>query len=456
MRTFLTIGREPDNDLVINLPIVSGHHARLTWEGKPGQAVLEDLGSSNGTSIGQLDRKITKATITVSDTVYFGNHPIPGSDLLAWVDPSLAAPLVIQGAEMVVGRDPSCQRVIDRATVSGRHARLRRSGDRIFIEDLGSSNGTFVNGRRVEGATEVRAGDLIGFGVDSFRLATGPAPVAGTVRMESLRPTPSHRPAPTLHMGIEPAVPPSAPWVYPAALAALLLQATVLAIAIVVVSGEVATALFTLSLAALWFGLSTAVFGLLLDPSRPEGGPSPDQAGFWLSRSALLGALGVGECLLAQLIVFAMKGLSAPTLPALGLLVLASGVGLAVGFLIVLLAPRPPIAWASLAVALVALGLFGGGPWSLPRSASVVRMASNAAPSRWAFEGLLVSESDARPSTEPAEGSKDSPPRDLAEAYFPAETDRMGARADALALASMLIGLLGVGVFLVSFSGARR
>ena len=209
MRTFLTIGREPDNDLVINLPIVSGHHARLTWEGKPGQAVLEDLGSSNGTSIGQLDKKITMATISASDTVYFGNHPVSGSDLLAWVDPSLAATLVLQGQEMLVGRDPSCHRVIDRATVSGRHARLRRSGGRIYLEDLGSSNGTFINGRRVEGSAEVREGDLIGFGVDSFRLATGPAPggqdtVPGWRRAG--RPHRRSRPRP-LQMDAEPASP---------------------------------------------------------------------------------------------------------------------------------------------------------------------------------------------------------------------------------------------------------
>ena len=448
MRTVLTIGREPDNDLVINLPIVSGHHARVTWEGVPGQALIEDLGSSNGMALGQIDRKVTRSTLTASDVVYLGNHPIPGSELLAWVDPSLAPSLLLHGAEMVVGRDPGCHRVIDRPTISGRHARFRRSGDRIILEDLGSSNGTFVNGRPVKEPTEVRFGDLIGLGVDSFRLATGSTPVASTQRMDAARPAITSRPTPTIQVEAYPSAAgrsTAAGWVHPFTLVALLLQAPILAVAIGLLSVGVASASFLLSLAAVWFGLSTGAFGLLLDPKCPEGRPGAGRAGFWPSRLAILGGLCVGECLLAQVVASATGGLKGSGVGVFGLLVLASWVGLAAGALIVLLAPNRPVAWSSLGLALVALGLFGGGPGSLPRSAPVIRMASNAAPSRWAFEGLLVAESEVRPMPETTS--------DLAEAYFPAETDRMGPRADAMALASMLIGLLGVGAFLVTSSG---
>jgi pSer/pThr/pTyr-binding forkhead associated (FHA) protein len=460
MRTVLTIGREPDNDLVINLPIVSGHHARVTWEGVPGQALIEDLGSSNGTAIGHIDRKITRSPLSATDLVYLGNHPIPGAELLAWVDPSMAPALLLHGPEMVVGRDPGCHRVIERPTISGRHARLKRSGDRIILEDLGSSNGTFINGQRINGPTEVQFGDLIGFGVDSFRLSTGSTPVASTQRIEAIKPAIRPRATPTLQ--VEPHTPApigskAGSQAHLITLGVLLVQSPTLAVAIGLISGNKATALalFTLSLAALWFGLSTAVFGLLLDPSRPQGGPSPADSRFWLSRFLILGALCLVECVLAEVVAFPMGGLKGPVLPALGLLILASGVGLAVGSLIVLLAPNPPIAWSGLGVALLALCLFGGGPWpwSLPRSAAIVRMASNAAPSRWAFEGLLVTESEGQAMPEQAEGAEPGQAGDLAEDYFPSESDRMGARADALALASMWIGLVGVGVFLVRFSG---
>ncbi len=472
MRTVLTIGREPDNDFVINLPIVSGHHARLTWEGVPGRALLEDLGSSNGTAVGQVDRKIQRSPLVASDTAYFGNHAVPAVELMCWVDPSLAPTLVLKGVEMVIGRDPGCQKVVDRPTISGRHARLRRAGGRVLLEDLGSSNGTFVEGRRLEGPVEVKPGDLVMLGADTFRVAVE-SPAGATQRMPSMNPGIAPRPGPTIQVGAIGATEgqgatlhqvarvadgegnfsarPSGGWVYPVTLSALLVQAPVLAFLIGLVSGGASgdskgltAALFALALAAVWFGLSTAAFGSLLDPARPLGAWGPDHTRFWVTRGLILGGLGVFECLLAQGIVTAMAALKLPTLSATALLVMASGIGLAAGGLIVLLSPRAAHAWGALGVVVVALALFGGGPWSLPRSAWVTRMASNAAPSRWAFEGLLVHESEARP----APG--------MAEAYFPAETDRMGPRADAMALASMLIGLLGLGLFVVSSSEPGR
>src|SRR5262249_4126677 len=44
----LTIGREPDNDFVVDLGSVSGYHARVVADLATGEAIIEDLGSSNG------------------------------------------------------------------------------------------------------------------------------------------------------------------------------------------------------------------------------------------------------------------------------------------------------------------------------------------------------------------------------------------------------------------------
>lgn len=49
-----------------------------------------------------------------------------------------------------IGRHPSCQIVIDDAGVSRRHARIFLQGDEFWLEDLGSRNGTFIEGRRLE------------------------------------------------------------------------------------------------------------------------------------------------------------------------------------------------------------------------------------------------------------------------------------------------------------------
>ena len=70
--------------------------------------------------------------------------------------------------------------------VSARHAAIVRRGDTFVIQDLGSRNGTFVNGTRIEGDTQLHDGDVIGFGAKGpaveFRiLATDDAVTGSTV-----------------------------------------------------------------------------------------------------------------------------------------------------------------------------------------------------------------------------------------------------------------------------------
>jgi pSer/pThr/pTyr-binding forkhead associated (FHA) protein len=66
--------------------------------------------------------------------------------------------------ELTVGRGGGCGVVLDDTFVSQVHARVfRRDGD-VFVEDLGSRNGTLVNGRPVGNAQRVRRGDKVQFG----------------------------------------------------------------------------------------------------------------------------------------------------------------------------------------------------------------------------------------------------------------------------------------------------
>ena len=55
-------------------------------------------------------------------------------------------------------------------TVSRRHARLRRQGDRWLLADLGSTNGTRLNGWRLAEEVELRAGDRVSFGTARYRV----------------------------------------------------------------------------------------------------------------------------------------------------------------------------------------------------------------------------------------------------------------------------------------------
>ncbi len=66
--------------------------------------------------------------------------------------------------EVVIGRDDGVEIVISTPAVSRRHARLMLEGDAYAIEDLGSSNGTFVNGDRLIGRRKLQHGDQIRLG----------------------------------------------------------------------------------------------------------------------------------------------------------------------------------------------------------------------------------------------------------------------------------------------------
>jgi adenylate cyclase len=72
-------------------------------------------------------------------------------------------------ASVVVGRAPTSDFPIIDPTISRRHAQILRQDDRILVRDLNSSNGTYINGERIDSA-ELKPGDTVTFGKVKFRL----------------------------------------------------------------------------------------------------------------------------------------------------------------------------------------------------------------------------------------------------------------------------------------------
>src|ERR1043166_3858873 len=103
---------------------------------------------------------------------------------------------VRDGAPMLVGRAPTCDVPVFDPTISRRHAELALVSGGVEITDLGSSNGTFVNGDRVTKRT-ARGGDTVTFGKVVFRLqdsapprpAMPAAPPAGATIVRSIKGT---------------------------------------------------------------------------------------------------------------------------------------------------------------------------------------------------------------------------------------------------------------------------
>ncbi|MFE1861024.1 FHA domain-containing protein [Streptomyces anandii] len=87
--------------------------------------------------------------------------------------PKLLLPVPGSGHPLRIGRDPASGLRLTHETVSRVHAELRHQGGMWVLRDLGSTNGTTVNGRRVIGAAVVREGDQVGFGQVSYRLHAG-------------------------------------------------------------------------------------------------------------------------------------------------------------------------------------------------------------------------------------------------------------------------------------------
>ena len=74
--------------------------------------------------------------------------------------PTPGAAFTLEGDQITIGRDSVNEIVINDAEISRRHARLTFQGGKYVLEDLGSTNGTFVNGQRLAGPRVLRQAKL--------------------------------------------------------------------------------------------------------------------------------------------------------------------------------------------------------------------------------------------------------------------------------------------------------
>jgi DNA-binding winged helix-turn-helix (wHTH) protein len=104
---------------------------------------------------------------------------VPATIEVVWERQCLPLP----DGEHIAGRDPECSLVIDATTVSRRHARITVVSGTVTIEDLGSTNGTHVDGTRIAAPTRLAPGDEVALGSEvlKVRARTASAP---TVRLE--------------------------------------------------------------------------------------------------------------------------------------------------------------------------------------------------------------------------------------------------------------------------------
>ncbi len=169
----IVIGRGPNADLRLpeTLRFVSGQHVEVL--NREAGFLIRDLNSTNGTLLnnqllqpGQFYPLVHEAIIRFGDDEYgisVGFTFINAKSSTGSMDGFLqAAPAteVAKIKQVLIGRLPTCNLILDHAEVSRRHALIRQIEDKYFIEDLHSSNGTLVNDRPIKRA-ELYDGDLI-------------------------------------------------------------------------------------------------------------------------------------------------------------------------------------------------------------------------------------------------------------------------------------------------------
>jgi pSer/pThr/pTyr-binding forkhead associated (FHA) protein len=190
------VGREAGMAVAVPTEGVSRQHARIIWDGR--NYWIEDLKSTNGTYLnGQrlvrerlrhldvitLGKKVDLLFVLGSETQTASKRQgIVGVSLTS--DSPESPPHEIPLGEVTVGRSPACNIIVDSGAVSKVHARLERTTDQLTLQDLGSSNGTFVNGERATTAV-LQDNDVISFaGVETYRVVIrmGEVPSSSGVR----------------------------------------------------------------------------------------------------------------------------------------------------------------------------------------------------------------------------------------------------------------------------------
>lgn len=210
----VTIGRGAACDLTIADDSVAKLHAEVVVDDKV--LILHNLADSGALSVNgaPVERSYK---LVCGDEVQIGSRTLAvvdpkltrlksaGSGTVSWAlranHPAIAGKVFPVRESSVVGRSEECDITFSLSHLSRRHARLEVREGLLFVIDLGSANGTFVNNRRVN-ESRVRRGDELRFDTLSFSIV-GPA---DDLDKTSVRPAVS---MPPVRAGIQPPSPES-------------------------------------------------------------------------------------------------------------------------------------------------------------------------------------------------------------------------------------------------------
>ena len=189
-----TIGRVDGNDVVLPSSSVSRTHARIFVSNN--KCYIDDLGSANGVTVDNVPIK-ERTEIKNGSQIRIGEYTLyleykdqsdmnAGQDVLKTQivsgdqggykivrikDKFAGEEFMLAEATNTIGRTEDNYILLSDQSISRNHAKITNRGMLFYVTDLDSSNGTFVNNKRISGEHPLQAGDIIRFGNLSFVFA---------------------------------------------------------------------------------------------------------------------------------------------------------------------------------------------------------------------------------------------------------------------------------------------
>jgi ABC-type multidrug transport system ATPase subunit/pSer/pThr/pTyr-binding forkhead associated (FHA) protein/ABC-type multidrug transport system permease subunit len=187
------IGRSSSADIIANFDAISGNHLKIWLEG--GDLFIEDLDSTNGTYI-DLHKILAGQPIKVGSNkvVYLSNKKVfikiqekrgMSSSQINSPPTKSISELLKNKSELFIGRSADCDIVINDVAVSRKHARVYKEKGKVFVKDYGSTNGIYLNGKKITKA-ELRNEDTFFIMLHAFSLKKAPTNYSNEVAISAI------------------------------------------------------------------------------------------------------------------------------------------------------------------------------------------------------------------------------------------------------------------------------
>lgn len=172
-RSRVSFGRDSSNQIVLKSGLISNTHG--CFEYIEGELYIYDNNSTNGIYINnsllktdrngesEVHRMKNGDIIRIDDRDMTNGHNMGVMMLYTTIKSSGSwkKTIATTGRRMTIGRNPQCDVYLDSPSVSRMHAAIDSSNGQMYIEDLNSSNGVFVNNKKVTGRSFLREKDII-------------------------------------------------------------------------------------------------------------------------------------------------------------------------------------------------------------------------------------------------------------------------------------------------------